>query len=196
MKSGRNHGMSQTKTYRAWALMKERCSNKNVDSYQYYGARGITVCKRWRHSFINFLHDMGEKPPLTSLDRKNINRGYSKNNCQWSTIERQSRNKSTTIYLSAFGEKKSLPDWLDDSRCAVTRSCLIERLHLKWEHERALTVMSGQEKSQRLLLPKQVVKIRSRFMSGESITELSRAYNIARSSIRKIVHRRAYKNVA
>lgn len=56
-------------TYAAWCAMKRRCYNRNHDAYRYYGARGVTVCERWRVSFDFFLQDVGEKPAGKTLDR-------------------------------------------------------------------------------------------------------------------------------
>ena len=47
--------------YDSWRCMKNRCYNPDSDSYKYYGALGVTVCRRWRNSFTNFLKDMGPK---------------------------------------------------------------------------------------------------------------------------------------
>ena len=80
--------------YACWVGMKKRCSNKNRSDYKYYGARGITVCKRWRDSFAAFLDDMGRKPsPKHSIDRINCNGNYSKRNCRWATASEQRRNR-------------------------------------------------------------------------------------------------------
>jgi hypothetical protein len=46
---------------------------------------------------------------------------------------------SHTRYLAAFGEQKSLTDWLADTRCVVRRQQVIVRLHKGWQAERALT---------------------------------------------------------
>jgi hypothetical protein len=80
--------------YRSWQMMKNRCLNPKARDYVYYGARGITVCKRWADSFDAFLQDMGRKPtPLHTLDRKNPDGGYNPRNCRWATREEQSRNR-------------------------------------------------------------------------------------------------------
>jgi hypothetical protein len=92
--------------------MKGRCYNKNDQRYKTYGARGIKVCKRWLHSFENFLSDMGRRPsPDHSLDRKNNNRDYKPSNCRWSTDEAQSRNKTNNRWLRCNGKKMVLADW-------------------------------------------------------------------------------------
>jgi hypothetical protein len=74
--------------------MKERCYNPNAINYADYGGRGISVCPRWRESFEDFYKDMGPRPgPGYSIERKNVNAGYSKGNCRWATRKEQDRNK-------------------------------------------------------------------------------------------------------
>lgn len=82
----------KTPTYVSWQSMKARCHNPKATSYERYGARGITVCRRW-HKFENFLADMGERPEGMTLDRRNNNRGYSKANCRWATPKQQHENR-------------------------------------------------------------------------------------------------------
>jgi hypothetical protein len=78
------HDMSYTKTYMTWAVMVQRCTNKNSSNYKSYGAKGIKVCDRWLHSFENFLEDMGQKPPGKSvLKRIQTDGDYQKSNCKW-----------------------------------------------------------------------------------------------------------------
>lgn len=82
-----------TKTYYIWAAMIQRTTNpKNVDYQKYYGARGITVCDRWR-DFSCFLEDMGEKPDGLTLDRIDNDGNYEPSNCRWATPLAQSKNK-------------------------------------------------------------------------------------------------------
>ena len=88
----KTHGKRRTREYRIWANMKTRCFNPNVYCYRNYGARGITVCKRWL-KFENFLADMGECPPGLTLERINNDRGYSKVNCRWDTYRAQRLNQ-------------------------------------------------------------------------------------------------------
>lgn len=80
--------------YRTWEGITSRCLNKNNPSYINYGARGISVCDRWRYSYINFLNDMGRKPwPSMTLDRINNDGNYEPSNCRWTTWTVQNNNR-------------------------------------------------------------------------------------------------------
>lgn len=86
------HGMTGTRSYRAWSAMWRRCTNKAASNYKWYGGRGIKVCEAWR-DFTVFLRDMGEPPPMNELDRIDNDCGYSKNNCRWVTHKANCNNR-------------------------------------------------------------------------------------------------------
>lgn len=52
--NNRTHGLSRSTEYRSWGSMIQRCTNPNAADYGIYGARGITICDRWRSSFEAF----------------------------------------------------------------------------------------------------------------------------------------------
>lgn len=101
IKVSEKHNMSKTREYNSWATMMQRCHNPKNTNYHKYGARGIKVCQRWRDSFMAFYEDMGERPDGMTLDRKNNSKGYTKENCRWSTVSVQNVNRRT--YKSASG---------------------------------------------------------------------------------------------
>lgn len=86
-------GSTKKLEYGSWRAMLDRCHNPNATKFHAYGARGITVCARWR-DFRKFFKDMGPKPtPKHSIDRKNNYKGYTKANCRWATIQEQAQNR-------------------------------------------------------------------------------------------------------
>lgn len=84
---------NQSTEYRTWGDMWTRCRNPNAASFKYYGARGITVCDRWK-SFDNFYADMGSRPSgKHSIDRIDNDGNYEPGNCRWATLAVQNSNK-------------------------------------------------------------------------------------------------------
>lgn len=95
------HGKKDCRLYSIWCAMKTRCNNQNSQYYYLYGGRGIKVCDRWLHSFVNFYEDMlpTYKDGL-SIDRIDVNGSYCKENCRWATNEEQGNNKRTNRILT------------------------------------------------------------------------------------------------
>jgi hypothetical protein len=112
-KARKTHGDSNSPEYKVWAGMWTRCTNPKQASFKDYGARGVTVCKRWE-DYGKFLEDMGRRPtPKHTIDRADNNKGYSPNNCKWVPRKEQNRNKLNTILISYRGEKRLLNDWCE-----------------------------------------------------------------------------------
>lgn len=100
------HGMSKTKIYRTWNNMKNRCYNHNVNCFDDYGGRGITVCNEWKESFLSFYEwatENGYSDDLT-LDRIDVNDIYKPENCRWVSMSDQQRNKTSNIFVQYEGE--------------------------------------------------------------------------------------------
>jgi hypothetical protein len=86
------HRMTYSPTYKSWAMMIQRATNKNLPYAKNYSLRGITVCEQWLQ-FDNFLADMGERPDNTSLDRINNDGNYEPSNCRWADRKTQLSNR-------------------------------------------------------------------------------------------------------
>lgn len=87
------HGKHGSGVYKTWRAMIGRCEHPGNASFVRYGARGITVCDRWRQSFPDFYADMGDRPEGRSLDRIDNDKGYEPGNCRWATTAEQMRNR-------------------------------------------------------------------------------------------------------
>jgi hypothetical protein len=83
------------KLYEVWCKIRQRCNSTTNKDYKNYGARGIKVSEEW-NTFQQFMLDMGERPEGHSLDRMDNDKGYSKENCSWSTRSQQGRNRRDT----------------------------------------------------------------------------------------------------
>ena len=94
-KANKTHGLRNTRVYRIWNCMKNRCYQKSYHAYNHYGGRGITICDEWLHDFQAF-HDWamanGYEDSL-SIDRIDNNKGYQPDNCRWVTMAEQNKNK-------------------------------------------------------------------------------------------------------
>lgn len=99
--------------YRAWKGMKARCYSPCNEKMGKYKERGITVCDRWMKSFDNFYSDMGDRPSdFHSLDRIDTLKGYSPDNCRWTTQDIQCKNRGTfNLVFTLNGESLVLKDW-------------------------------------------------------------------------------------
>jgi hypothetical protein len=135
------HGHSQrhrnSATYSSWSNMKKRCNNPKNHKYRIYGGRGISVCDEWMHSFENFLNDMGVKPAGLTLERKDVNGNYNKENCEWASPKKQGNNKRNNRIIIFNGISKTESQWADDR--GIPFSALRQRLYRGWNIDRALT---------------------------------------------------------
>lgn len=104
-----SHGMRRTKVYSIWCDMLKRCKNPNSISYRYYGAKGISVCERWR-SFETFYADMGDAPDGMSIDRIDPTGNYEPANCRWADAKTQTHNRPCQKMYDYNGRPMTLPE--------------------------------------------------------------------------------------
>ena len=92
MKHGHGPRNGKNRTYTIWKGIRQRCKNPNNSKYEYYGGRGISICKEW-DDYAVFLMDMGERPDGLSIDRIDNDESYTKENCRWATAKEQAGNR-------------------------------------------------------------------------------------------------------
>lgn len=111
----RTHNKSKSSEYQTWVRMKDRCYNENAPKYSEWGGRGITVCARWRHSFENFLADMGPRPSRGyTIERENNHGNYTPKNCVWATHKTQSRNTRRNHMITIDGRTMCIAAWCEE----------------------------------------------------------------------------------
>lgn len=96
------HGGTNTRLFRIWEHMRERCNANKGDHARWYHDKGITVCDEWEKDFSKFREwaeksgyveqpkDTPHKDKL-SIDRIDPEKGYSPDNCRWITVSENSR---------------------------------------------------------------------------------------------------------
>ena len=92
------HGMSETRLYKIYKGMKERCNNPSNKYYKNYGAREIEICDEWIDkengfmSFYKWAMTNGYADNL-SIDRIDVNGNYEPDNCRWADSSVQNFNQ-------------------------------------------------------------------------------------------------------
>lgn len=139
---GFTRGTKKRSEYKIWGAMIRRCYKPHDISYPNYGARGVTVCDRWRYgepplsAFECFIADMGEKPsPKHSIERLDNNAPYGPKNCRWATRKEQSRNKRNNRYVTVQGERMLFVEACE--RFGIRFASARTRLRKGWSDDRA-----------------------------------------------------------
>lgn len=133
------HGDSHSRLHYIWSAMKDRCYNPKSGAFEHYGARGITICDEWQEytNFRDWAIANGYASELT-LDRIENDKGYSPNNCRWTTMKTQSNNRRSNHIISFGGETHTMMEWAAIKGLKYgTLSSRINRYH--WSIEKALT---------------------------------------------------------
>lgn len=164
---------NRTRLYRIYTSMINRCNNKSSNDYSNYGEKEIFVSKDF-DSFDGFYEwsiSNGYKDNL-SIDRIDVSKEYSIDNCRWATSKEQSLNKTNTLYVYLNSEKHTLYELCEKYRIDYSKAW--QRYNRGWSIEEILEIV-----------PRKKTGKTYSYMDNEfTIVELSKILNISRDIIR------------
>lgn len=138
-KTASTHGDSETLLYKVYQNMKQRCVNPNNKRYEFYGGKGISVCKEWNDDYLKFKEwalENGYRQGL-SIDRIDVDKDYEPSNCRWAGHKVQNNNRSINHYVTHNNVTKTLSEWADEYN--IDYNVFSWRIRKGWDVERALT---------------------------------------------------------
>lgn len=131
---------SHSRLYGIYCNMLKRCLSQKDAQYKNYGGRGITVCDDWLHdpaSFLSWARCNGYRDDLT-LDRIDVNSGYSPDNCRFVDRKTQGNNTTRNHHITYNGKTLTMSEWADET--GIPYYTLRSRINiLHWPAEKALT---------------------------------------------------------
>ena len=108
------------------------------------------MCDEWKNDFAKFASDMGERPsPQHTIDRKDNDGNYCKDNCRWATPTEQQSNMRSNVMVSLGGDKVTVSEAA--RRLGILRSTIATRMRRGWSEEMALSTPVVPKKNQSLL---------------------------------------------
>ena len=102
----RTRSEERTPTSQIWAAMIKRCA----DPGDPYFATGVSIPEHW-HDFGNFLEEMGVRPAHSILERKDVRRGYSRDNCIWVDTRGRANDRCVSARYTYANSVGTLSEW-------------------------------------------------------------------------------------
>lgn len=124
--------------------MISRCYNTSNKSYRWYGGKGICVCKEWLDCpklFEEWAMSNGYMDNLT-IDRIDSSKDYCPENCQWITMEDNSRKAGNVLWITVCGETLTGRQWSKKLRLGInTINRFVRRYGLDKTKELILAIL-------------------------------------------------------
>ncbi len=145
------HRKTNTRLYHIWCGIRERCYTTTSKSYPHYGGRGIKMCDEWFNDFEIFEkwalangYDENAPKGQCTIDRIDVNKGYSPDNCRWISLSEQSDNRTNTIYLTHNGKTQTLLQWSKELN--INPKTMATRYFKGWTVEKMLTCQTNERR--------------------------------------------------
>lgn len=114
----RKYKYSNKRLYSVYRSMLNRCYNDKHREYHNYGGRGIQVCDEWLSDYDNFAewalsngYDVNANFGVCTLERIDVDKDYSPDNCTWITNEEQQNNRRDNVLITYRDETHNLAEW-------------------------------------------------------------------------------------
>jgi len=135
---GINRDQVRRNVYFRWRNILKRCYDKRCPAYRFYGARGVTVFKKWKTDFDAFYAHIGPPPTIKhTIDRIKNNKGYEPGNLRWSTRVEQMANNSQAKHVEIDGVSHPIKHWCRILGIPYQR--VKDRVRRGMSHKEALT---------------------------------------------------------
>lgn len=114
----RKYKYSDKRLYGVYKSIINRCTNPKGREWKNYGGRGITVCDEWLKDYDAFAewafengYDKDAKHGECTIDRKDVDKGYSPENCRFIPNDKQQNNRRDNVILEYKGEEHTMKEW-------------------------------------------------------------------------------------
>lgn len=145
------HNLSNTKLYRVWNEMKQRCLNPNCPTYKDYGGRGISVCDEWKNDFMSFriwAISLGYKDDVKrgtyTVERIDNDGNYCPENCTLTSMKEQSENRRSNHFITINGETKTIEQW--SNYLGIKSKMIRSRISDGWSEYDAVMIPKGERR--------------------------------------------------
>lgn len=124
--------------YEIWKNMRRRCNDPKNKRWENYGGRGIKVCDEWNDylTFRTWAYSNGYSDNLT-IDRIDINKGYSPTNCRWANAKMQANNTTRNHLIEYQGNVYTMAEFAEF--LGISYSTLQHRIDRGWDIERIVS---------------------------------------------------------
>ena len=111
------------------------CIDPKNKRWARYGGRGIAVCPEWNDYavFRKWAMNNGYADDLT-IDRIDVDAGYSPDNCRWVGAKVQANNTSRNKYITFEGKTLTLSQWAEE--LGISYGTINHRIQRGWSMER------------------------------------------------------------
>ena len=130
------HGESNTRLYRIYQHIKERCNNPNCREYKWYGARGISCEFESFEDFRDYALSHGYRDDL-SCERIDVNGNYAKGNVTFIPLRLQARNTRSNVMLTYKGLTLCAAEWAEI--LGLNPDTITKRKRSGWSDEKCLS---------------------------------------------------------